>query len=190
MRLLLVLMVSLIGGLAWAQAKRTAAPPAEKVPYIYAGAYYHEIVLSGTQAEFTNGQETKASTEKISRISIDADYRYQVFKAVQAGVLLGFQSVSGASTSYSCLNAFGTLTYNFSEAWNISDSLYSTGALGLADENCGLKDSAKKTAFSVSIGKRFKLFEHVHYMPELGGRKVGDNDAVLFAKLINFSLAW
>lgn len=190
MRLFILLALTLIGGFASAQQKRTAAPPVEKIPYIYAGAYYHEIVLSGTQAEFTNGQETKASTEKISRISLDADYRYQVFKAVQAGLQLGFQSVSGGNTTYSCMNAFGTLTYNFSEAWNISDSLYSTGALGMADENCGLKDSAKKTAFSVSVGKRFKLFEHVHYMPELGGRKVGDNDAILFAKLINFSLAW
>jgi hypothetical protein len=60
----------------------------------------------------------------------------------------------------------------------------------MADENCGIKDSSKKTAFFIAMGKRFKIWDHVHFMPEIGGRKTGDNDALLFAKLVNFSLAW
>lgn len=159
------------------------------IPYIYQGAFKNEVVASGTSGLYSNGQETKSSKDKVSRLSVEADYRRQIFKGIQLGTLVNFQNVSSGS-SYSCMDIYGTFTYNFAESWNLNNTSYALSLIGMAEESCGLKTSDKKLSFGAGVGKRYNLANQVAYVPEVGLKKVGENDPLIYLKFINFSFSF
>lgn len=159
------------------------------MPYIYQGAFKNEVVASGTSGLYSNGQETKSNKDKVSRLSVEADYRRQLFKGIQLGTLVNVQNVSSGS-SYSCMDVYGTFTYNFAESWNLNNTSYALGLIGMAEESCGLKSSDKKLSFGAGVGKRYNLANQVAYVPEVGLKKVGENDPLIYLKFINFSFSF
>ena len=86
-------------------------PDEPEVASIYSGGFKHEFFASGASGVVSNGQETRAVKEKVTRAQLDLDDRYQIFKNVQIGTLLDVTNISSKS-SITCAAGYFTFSYN------------------------------------------------------------------------------
>ncbi|MGE0631396.1 MAG: hypothetical protein AB7O96_03240, partial [Pseudobdellovibrionaceae bacterium] len=149
------------------------------------GNYIHEVDLNLSLGQIHNYKMGKKNhTDMMALGSYNRLYKDKI----QVGVLAGFVTLPDASDDHKMyVTLMGTGTYNLDS--DLDESIFATGGIGLAPA-FDKDDGEYKSAFSMFVGggKRFQLFEHVHYKPEIRLEKLGDMDMGIRIVVLNVSL--
>lgn len=148
-------------------------------------AYIHEVDLNLSQAEI---HSFKKGSKSYTDMNAVGSYNRLIQDKIQVGALAGFFTYPDASDDNKLYFALmGTGTYNLES--DLDNSIFGTAGIGLYP-SWDKDDGERKSAFSfmVGAGKRFKIFDHVHYKPEFRIEKLGSEDASFRILVLNVSL--
>ena len=173
------------------QQKRNVRPYSnqsnDKVNYLYAGAYKNEVEASGTYGQLSSANSTSAFQATVV-------YKYLIAKSMQVGTIVNLAYLSGNGNSNTYMGLWGSFTYNFNDSWNISDSWFAEGAVGIVDtayaSGSPSGNSDKKFSYMFMGGKRIPIFDKISYIPKAGVRKIGDTDMAILIIPLNIGIAF
>lgn len=151
----------------------------------YSGAK-RELSLSSTNSTIINSNNN-------TNMSLNGEYKHTIAAGMQVGGIFNMVVANSNGTNNTYMGIWGSFTYNFNKSWDVTDSFFATGALGLMDEALSYSGgqsatSEKKFSYLAYAGKRFTLFNRINYVPQGGIRKVGSTDLAVVIMPINFSI--
>jgi hypothetical protein len=148
--------------------------------------YIHEVDLNLSMGQLYNYKHGDNSYSDLTAIG---SYNRVIQDQIQVGALAGFSNTyrDRSNDNTMLFTLMGTGTYNFDS--NLDESIFATGGIGLApayEEDD--REFVSAMSFFVGAGKRFKLYEHVHYKPQLRIEKLGSMDTAIRLLFLNVSL--
>lgn len=168
---------------------RKMVTPSYQTPATYSSSTWGHSFLNELDLNMSAGylKSYKVGTKSYTDLTLFASYSYDIGHQIQVGGDAGLQSFDSTTR----LTAVGTGTYNMDA--NYADSIYFKAGLGLYPVDKGtLTSSEIKTEFGlyVAAGKRFKIWDHVNYKPQVMIAKISDLDAQITVQFLNVSVNW
>lgn len=147
-----------------------------------------ELSLSWTNSEINNSNNN-------TNVNLNGEFKYTIAPGMQAGGMFNMWMLNYSGTSNTYMGIWGSFTYNFNKSWDVADSFFATGAIGLVDEVFGTAStstsnttSEKKFSYLAYAGKRITLFNRINYVPQAGVKKIGSRDLTIVVIPLNFSI--
>lgn len=160
-----------------------AAATSNPISYYNAG-YNHELQIGIGQGGLTT---SKSGKDTLTVIQLHMSYaRPMINDRMQLGGEGGFYSTSGGARTQSYFEAFGFGNYNLTA--DHRNSIYGKLGLGLFAVINDKGDYESKFGFMIGGGKRFALWDHVSYNPEMRLFKKGDQDPTFEIQIVNVSI--
>ncbi len=192
--LVVALTASVLFGVFSAEAQtRKRAPKSDEFYGTYSGSRSvasasepWELNLSDTFGAYRSFQPRKEA-DTISYLAMRGSLARWIQPQIQAGGEIAFLSESGGDDSISYFEVIGFGTYNFD--YDIHESFYVKGGLGLY---AVLKERSNEyenqVGFFAGAGKRFYLWNKIHYSPEMRFTKKGSLNIELELSFVSFSV--
>lgn len=184
--ILIALCVSATATLANAKEVKTVKKEVVQVARYTSHGYQHEF-----SATYSDG--FLATTSNYTQIKVGADYQYLIQDGIQVGADAALQILSVPGISQTNIGIYATGAYNFLNYGSFDEAFYVKMGVGLVNARLNLSGTGKdEMAFSFLIagGKRFPLWDHVTYKPELEIGKVGSSDLAILAKAFNIAIEY
>lgn len=147
-----------------------------------------ELSLSWTNSEINNSNNN-------TNVSLNGEFKHTIAAGMQVGGMFNLLMLNYSGTSNTYMGIWGSFTYNFNKSWDVADSFFATGAIGLVDEVFGAASSSttsttseKKFSYLAYAGKRITLFNRINYAPQAGVKKIGSRDLTIVVIPLNFSI--
>ena len=144
--------------------------------------FKHEVDLNFSQGYF---RTYSVAGKNISDLNIYASYSYDFGHNFQIGGDAGIQSVDSTTK----LTVLGTGTYNLDSDY--ANSIFFKAGLGLfpvTNVTATGIDNKSDIGIAAAAGKRFRLWDHVNYKPEIVILKINNQDVQFTVQFLNVSL--